>query len=201
MAAAAVGGAAVVVAAVRDLGSGRQDSDEGPRAKSDIEWRDQLTRDQFHVLRMGGTENPFSGQYVQFHPAGGHFACAACRLPLYMASSKFESGCGWPAFDKSVSGSVVAQTDLSLGRVRTELICAGCGGHLGRAYHGIEPETPPLRCQLTRLPLGAARRRRLRRRVPHGHGRAALRQLGGYSVRSAVATSRDCRGQGFKAVP
>ena len=135
--AAAVGGVAVVVAAVhvRGLGSDlREDGDKGPRARSNTDWASTLTRDQFHVLRMGGTEHPFSGEYVQFSPAGGHFACAGCGLPLYMAGSKFESGCGWPAFDKSVGGSVVAQTDFSLGRVRTEIVCAGCGGHLGRAW-------------------------------------------------------------------
>jgi peptide-methionine (R)-S-oxide reductase len=93
--AVAAGGAAVIVAAVRGLGSGRrEDSDEGPRAKSDADWFHVLTRDQFHVLRMGGTEHPFSGEYVQFSPAGGHFACAGCALPLYSAGSKFESSCG-----------------------------------------------------------------------------------------------------------
>ena len=137
----AAGGAVVVVAAVRGLGSGRRDDgDEGPpRAKSDTDWASTLTREQFHVLRMGGTEHPFSGEYVQFSPAGGHFACAGCALPLYSAGSKFESSCGWPAFDKSVGGSVLVQTDFSLGRVRSEIVCAGCGGHLGRALPTLQP--------------------------------------------------------------
>jgi peptide-methionine (R)-S-oxide reductase len=142
--AVAAGGAAVIVAAVRGLGSGRrEDSDEGPRAKSDADWFHVLTRDQFHVLRMGGTEHPFSGEYVQFSPAGGHFACAGCALPLYSAGSKLESSCGWPAFDKSVGGSVLVQTDFSLGRVRSEIVCAGCGGHLGRACTRFQPERRP----------------------------------------------------------
>ena len=143
VAVATAGGAAVLVAAVRGLGSRREDSDEGPRAKSDADWASTLTRDQFHVLRMGGTEHPFSGEYVQFSPAGGHFACAGCALPLYSAGSKFESSCGWPAFDKSVGGSVLVQTDFSLGRVRSEIVCAGCGGHLGRACtRSLQPERP-----------------------------------------------------------
>lgn len=144
VAVATAGGAAVLVAAVRGLGSSRrEDSDEGPRAKSDADWASTLTRDQFHVLRTGGTEHPFSGEYVQFSPAGGHFACAGCALPLYSAGSKFESSCGWPAFDKSVGGSVLVQTDFSLGRVRSEIVCAGCGGHLGRACtRSLQPERP-----------------------------------------------------------
>ena len=85
----AAGGAVVVVAAVRGLGNGRrEDGDEGsPGAKSDTDWASTLTREQFHVLRMGGTEHPFSGEYVQFSPAGGHFACAGCALPLYSAGA------------------------------------------------------------------------------------------------------------------
>ena len=138
LAAAAAGGAAVVIGITRDLSGHQQDgSDEG--AKSDAEWASELTRDQFYVLRMGGTEHPFSGQYYQFSPAGGHFVCAACGQPLYTAGAKFQSGCGWPAFDKSVSGSVATRTDFSLGRVRTEIRCAGCGGHLGRVCVRVEP--------------------------------------------------------------
>ena len=141
LAAAAAGGAAVcVVAGGRDLSGHRQDGiDKGACSKSDAEWASTLTRDQFYVLRMGGTEHPFSGQYYSFSPAGGHFQCAACGQPLYTAGAKFQSDCGWPAFDKSVGGSVTTKTDFSLGRVRTEILCASCGGHLGRACVRIEP--------------------------------------------------------------
>ena len=81
-----------------------------------------------------GSRTSFStGEYNKFYPKEGHFVCAACQQPLYSAAAKFDSGCGWPAFDKIVEGSVVTQTDVSMGMQRVEIMCGGCGGHLGRA--------------------------------------------------------------------
>ena len=75
-------------------------------------------------------------EYNKFYPKEGHFACAGCGQPLYSAQSKFDSGCGWPAFDKIVEGAVVTQTDSSLGMQRVEIMCGGCGGHLGHVFEG-----------------------------------------------------------------
>ncbi len=70
------------------------------------------------------------------YPKAGHFACRACGNPLYSAAAKFNSGCGWPAFDRCYADSVATETDLSLGRRRVEIMCARCGGHLGHVFHG-----------------------------------------------------------------
>lgn len=102
--------------------------------KSDDEWKAELGDAEYYILREKGTERPGTGEYNKFYPKSGHFTCAGCGTPLYSAEAKFDSGCGWPAFDKIVEGSVVTQTDASLGMVRVEIMCAGCGGHLG---HGV----------------------------------------------------------------
>ena len=93
---------------------------------------------EYRVLREKGTERPGTGEYNKFYPKDGHFVCAApsCATPLYSAAAKFDSGCGWPAFDKIVEGSVVTQTDMSMGMKRIEIMCAKCGGHLGHVFEG-----------------------------------------------------------------
>ena len=115
------------------------DNDQGVEyevVKDDAVWRDELSPGQYAVLRDKGTERPGTGEYNKFYPEAGHFACAACGTPLYSAAAKFDSGCGWPAFDKIVKGAVVTQTDTSLGMKRVEIMCAGCGGHLGHVFEG-----------------------------------------------------------------
>ena len=104
--------------------------------RSDAEWRKSLTAEQYNILRRKGTEYPGTGGYNDFAPAQGHFCCAGCGQPLYSAASKFASGCGWPAFDKIVTGAVVTETDRSLGMSRVEILCSGCGGHLGHVFEG-----------------------------------------------------------------
>jgi peptide-methionine (R)-S-oxide reductase len=73
-------------------------------------------------------------EYDKFYPKEGHFVCAGCGQPLYTAAAKFDSGCGWPAFDKIVDGAVVTQTDETLGMTRIEIMCSSCGGHLGHVF-------------------------------------------------------------------
>lgn len=109
--------------------------------KSDAEWQKELSREEFYILREKGTERPRTGQYDKFYPKEGHFVCAGCGTPLYSAAAKFDSGCGWPAFDKIVEGAVVTQTDRSMGMVRVEIMCGNCGGHLGHVFEG-ERMTP-----------------------------------------------------------
>ncbi len=87
------------------------------------------------ILKDKGTEPPFSGEYNDFFKAGV-FLCRACKSPLYESNTKFDSGCGWPSFDDEIEGAIVRYEDLSGGRIRTEICCANCDGHLGHVFHG-----------------------------------------------------------------
>jgi len=94
-----------------------------------------LTPEERYVIEQKGTEGPGTGKYDKFYPTEGYFACRKCGTPIYSAGAKFDSGCGWPAFDKCYSGSVVAkQEDDGTGRI--EIVCASCGGHLGHVFAG-----------------------------------------------------------------
>lgn len=104
--------------------------------KTEDEWRKLLTPDEYRVLRQKATEPPGTGEYEKFSPAGGCFVCRGCKAPLFPASSKFKSGCGWPSFDKAYKGQVKAVLDLSGGMKRWEIICKSCGGHLGHVFSG-----------------------------------------------------------------
>lgn len=109
--------------------------------KSDSEWKKELTDMEFYVLRQKGTERPRTGEYDKFYPEKGYFKCAGCGNPLYSAQSKFNSGCGWPAFDKCYVGSINTNVDVSMGMRRVEIVCAKCDGHLGHVFEG-ERMTP-----------------------------------------------------------
>jgi len=108
---------------------------------TDAEWRQLLTPEQYHVLREKGTDRPFTNKYDQtFQP--GVYKCAACGLELFASDTKFDSGCGWPAFYAAKAGDrVVLTTDDSLGMHRVEVTCARCGSHLGHIFDDA-PQTP-----------------------------------------------------------
>ncbi|KAK9462826.1 Mss4-like protein [Lipomyces oligophaga] len=112
-----------------------------PVTKSPSEWRAVLTPEQFRVLREKGTERPFTGEY-EYHHQKGVYHCAGCNQPLYRSESKFDSGCGWPAFFEAIPGSITRFEDKSFGMVRTEMVCSGCGGHLGHIFSGEGYKTP-----------------------------------------------------------
>ena len=100
--------------------------------KTDAEWRAELTPEQYQVLREKGTERAFTGEYDHtFEP--GSYHCAGCGAELFVSDAKYDSGCGWPAFS-APAGEVDEEVDTSHGMVRTEVMCASCGGHLGHVF-------------------------------------------------------------------
>ena len=112
--------------------------------KTDEEWRKQLTPEQYRVLRQAGTERAFGPGYDEFKKQGeGIYVCGACGAELFSSKEKFDSHCGWPSFyDPANAKNVIARDDYSLGAVRTEVICAQCGGHLGHVFKGEGFNTP-----------------------------------------------------------
>lgn len=101
--------------------------------KSDTEWRQKLTPEQYHVLREKGTEAPFSGKLLH-ESRDGTFNCAACGNPLFSSDAKFDSGTGWPSFQEALPGSVEYVYDGTHGMRRTEVVCARCRSHLGHVF-------------------------------------------------------------------
>ncbi len=112
--------------------------------KSDAQWQEQLSDEQYRVLRKAGTERAHGQVYKQFKSQGeGTYHCAGCGALLFSSKEKFDSGCGWPSFyDPAKAQNVVLKEDISLGMVRTEVICAKCDGHLGHVFTGEGFDTP-----------------------------------------------------------
>jgi peptide-methionine (R)-S-oxide reductase len=102
--------------------------------KTDDQWREQLTPEQYHVTRQKGTEMPFSGEYWN-HTADGMYRCVCCGAELFASEAKFDAGCGWPSFYAAANNEGVGtQLDTSHGMVRDEIICTKCGAHLGHVF-------------------------------------------------------------------
>jgi peptide-methionine (R)-S-oxide reductase len=110
--------------------------------RSEAEWRELLSPDEYHVLRQAGTERPFTGEYTDTETRG-IYKCRACGNELFRAEAKFHSGCGWPSFyQPTKEDAVTLIEDRSHGVVRTEARCAACGSHLGHIFTGEGYRTP-----------------------------------------------------------
>ena len=116
---------------------------EYPVTLTDAQWRDILTPEEYAVLREGGTERPFVGEYTDT-TTEGTYSCRACGADLFTSETKFESHCGWPSFFTPLAGDAVEYLeDTSIpGRPRTEVRCATCGSHLGHVFEGEGYPTP-----------------------------------------------------------
>lgn len=111
-----------------------------PVEKTDAEWRAQLTDMEYYVLRKAATENAFTSDLLDTKEKGT-YVCAGCATPLFRSEHKFDSGTGWPSFDREMEGSVAYDVDYKVGYERTEEHCATCGGHLGHKFNDGPRET------------------------------------------------------------
>ena len=102
--------------------------------KTEVEWKKQLSSMQYYVLREAGTERSFTSP-LNNNKENGLYVCAACNTTLYDSNYKFDSGTGWPSFDRAISNNVELDVDYKIGYARTELKCATCGGHLGHSFN------------------------------------------------------------------
>ena len=108
--------------------------------KTDAEWKNILSPEQYNVLREAGTERPFTHPYNS-NKTVGTYVCAACKTPLYKSKHKYDSGSGWPSFDRAINKNVTLDVDYEIGYARTELKCNTCGGHLGHSFDDGPRET------------------------------------------------------------
>jgi peptide-methionine (R)-S-oxide reductase len=103
-------------------------------SKTDAQWREELTPEQYAVLRKAGTERAFTGEYWDCHD-DGTYHCVVCDEPLFSSDTKYESGSGWPSFFQPIrEGAIETRRDASLGMVRDEIVCATCGAHVGHVF-------------------------------------------------------------------
>lgn len=118
-----------------NLSKSKQEATKMKYEKTDDEWKKQLSSEQYDILRLKGTERPGSGKYNS-HNEKGIYTCAGCGSELFTNDQKFDSHCGWPSFDNNIAGEekVKQIKDYSYGMIRTEIVCANCGGHLGHIF-------------------------------------------------------------------
>ena len=114
--------------------------------KDEAAWREQLTAEEFYVLREKGTERAFTGEYWNVWEEGAYH-CRGCGELLFQSDTKFDAGCGWPSFDRPATEGVVKEArDTSHGMIRTEVLCQKCGGHLGHVFPDGPTETGQRYC-------------------------------------------------------
>jgi len=108
--------------------------------KSEEAWREELTPEQFRILRQAGTEMPGTSSFNDFDEVGT-YVCAGCETALYTSERKFNAHCGWPSFDQAIDENIELDVDYKVGYARTELKCNNCGGHLGHVFEDGPKET------------------------------------------------------------
>jgi methionine-R-sulfoxide reductase len=115
---------------------------ENPKSLSEKDWKEKLSPDQFYVLREKGTERAFSGHLLN-NKETGIYSCAACGSELFTSEQKFDSHCGWPSFDNEIgdNSKISKHQDTTHGMIRTEILCANCGSHLGHLFDDGPTET------------------------------------------------------------
>jgi peptide-methionine (R)-S-oxide reductase len=114
--------------------SGPSEAARFPVTKTPAQWRQQLGAERYYILREAGTERPYSSA-LNKEKRRGTYVCAGCSQSLFSSAAKFDSGTGWPSFWKPLPAAIVTRSDRTLGMVRTEVLCARCGGHLGHVFN------------------------------------------------------------------
>tara|TARA_B100000795_G_C22578043_1_gene352698 strand:- start:64 stop:555 length:492 start_codon:yes stop_codon:yes gene_type:complete len=122
----------------------KKKKDSFPITKTEAEWEETLSSQEYYILREQGTERAFSSEFNKNYKKGT-YACVACGTPLFKSDHKFDSGSGWPSFDREIKGNVAFSTDNDLLYTRTEEHCANCGGHLGHVFNDGPSNTTGLR--------------------------------------------------------
>ena len=102
--------------------------------KTEKEWKNILSDEEYRVLRQKGTEYPHTGKY-NLHFENGVYNCNGCKTPLFNSDQKFETNCGWPSFDEAIEGTIKYVEDYSHNMIRTEIVCVKCDGHLGHVFN------------------------------------------------------------------
>ena len=138
----------MIVFLISCSGTAQDNSKENKKykiVKTDAQWKKELTNKQYYILRKAGTERPYSSPINKNYKAGV-FVCAACKTPLYESEYKFDSGTGWPSFDRAIKENVELDVDYKVGYARTELKCNTCGGHLGHSFNDGPKTTGKRHC-------------------------------------------------------
>jgi peptide-methionine (R)-S-oxide reductase len=129
-------------------------SNQYPIEKSEQEWKEILSDEEFRVLRNKGTERPFTSEFETFWDSGT-YVCKGCGAELFHSETKFDAGCGWPSFYQGINKSAIKEIlDTSHGMVRTEVVCAQCGGHLGHVFNDGYDQPTGLRYCINGVSLG-----------------------------------------------
>ncbi|MBE0392346.1 MULTISPECIES: peptide-methionine (R)-S-oxide reductase MsrB [unclassified Flavobacterium] len=113
---------------------------EYPLNKTEEQWKEELGEERYQILRQKGTERAHTGAY-NLNYEKGTYCCGACKEPLFASDSKFDAHCGWPSFDDAIPGKVKNVLDKSHGMIRTEIVCANCGSHLGHVFNDGPTQT------------------------------------------------------------
>jgi peptide-methionine (R)-S-oxide reductase len=125
---------AFIVFSCNSTAQDKKEAVQYPITKSDAQWKTDLSEIQYNVLRKAGTERPFTSPLNKIYEEGT-YVCAGCNTALFKSENKFDSGTGWPSFDREVQGNVAFDVDRKLGYTRVEEHCANCGGHLGHVFN------------------------------------------------------------------